>query len=1049
MIGRASRSTTVAAVGVLLGGLLLADRAAPVNAQAEPLAPYRIGFTRGADGAGGDLWSSDSAGGDPQRIAGTPLTEVHPAYSPDGTRIAFTRHEGDESPSRVVVAEADGSAARLLSGRGGESQPTWSPDGTKLAVATGTGLRVVDSDDGEVITDIPMPPHLDGQDFDPAWSPDGTTIAFARDTWEQRTPLVTPYTVGGSTGAGGGFDTTAALRTPGVPTRPEIVFLLDTTGSMGTTLDTVKRNLRTVLEQLSAAQPEATFGLATYQDIGDGDRRYQLHQNLTGDQAALLAELNELRIVPGEGGDAHEDWFNGLYRLASDEVFVREGTSRIIVTVGDEPSHERCEDPDCPGPYWRRSEVLGALLAKDVHVVGVPVATGGSGMDAAGQATDITTRTGGSLVPQDAPPQQITEAITAGIADLPVTVTPRTRCDDGLSVAFEPTSVTVRGAADVRFAERVTVGTARAATVLRCTISFLLNGEPAAVPYEQHISVALQDDALPTVVVNGGTARSPDRQPVPVRFTASATSAGGAPLRPSCDAVSGAPFPYGVTTVTCTADDAGRVGSAASVVIVHDEARERTSGIWLAAVDLTTAAVRTQTDLSARFGDDCAGYDSAPAWSPDGSRLAFTQDNTWLCVAEATGADATRVVGDLRPDNPEWLPDGSGILFEGGEYEVGGRRLWTVEPSGGEPREVVVLEGEDVGDPTVRRMVDLAVTGSAVPAEIAFGGTTTVRLLVVNKGFAASRTTDLAITPPAGLRAEAVSATRGTCDTATATCALGVLRPGERAEVRVPLTGVAAGEQVLRASLADDVNPGDNRVDVAVDVAEEVRPPENPGSLSMAVAAVPRQSYVGGDDVVLSFRMRNGAPRPMTDVRLVTSLPPALLAPSSVAAGCQADGSVCLIGALQPGQEAEVRIALPAKAAVTTSVGGSVLATGPDSDLADNTATAEISVRQPVLQVQPPVGPPGFVAGAEGRGFPPGATVRLPWTRGISQSPGEVVVEADGTFEAQVLVFPHDQLGVRALTGAPVHGPRFGEVRSNDFLVVPRTVQPPDFLFRG
>jgi hypothetical protein len=214
------------------------------------------------------------------------------------------------------------------------------------------------------------------------------------------------------------------------------------------------------------------------------------------------------------------------------------------------------------------------------------------------------------------------------------------------------------------------------------------------------------------------------------------------------------------------------------------------------------------------------------------------------------------------------------------------------------------------------------------------------------------------------------------------------------------------------------------------------------------VALLPQEGYVGGDDLVLSYRVRNGAGVPMTDVRVVTSLPPRLL-PVDAVAGCAADGATCAIGTLAPGQEAEVRVVLPARAAVDGTAGGSVLGVGPDNNAADNTAVARVLVRQPEIAVDPGTGPTGFVARATGRSFPPGATVRLGWTPGLSPTPGEVVVRPDGTFEAQVLVFHNDRVGVRQLEGTPVVGPAFGPVRSGDFLVVPRTLQPPDFASRG
>jgi hypothetical protein len=126
-----------------------------------------------------------------------------------------------------------------------------------------------------------------------------------------------------------------------------------------------------------------------------------------------------------------------------------------------------------------------------------------------------------------------------------------------------------------------------------------------------------------------------------------------------------------------------------------------------------------------------------------------------------------------------------------------------------------------------------------------------------------------------------------------------------------------------------------------------------------------------------------------------------------------------------------------------------VTSSGPDDDPKDNTAAAPVVVRQPTLDLDPGIGPPGFVARVLGRDFPPGGVVRLAWSVGISEIPGEVTVRPDGTIDAQALVFHKDLLGPRTLLGSWVRGSRFGTVASvRQFLVVPRTVQPPAFVAR-
>ena len=95
----------------------------------------RIAFVSNRNATGGPgqmgIWVMDTNGRHAVNL--TPATGVvdHPAWSPDGTRILF-EHTVDLGPYRVWVMNADGSDQHQVGTLTGW-MPTWSPDGRQIA----------------------------------------------------------------------------------------------------------------------------------------------------------------------------------------------------------------------------------------------------------------------------------------------------------------------------------------------------------------------------------------------------------------------------------------------------------------------------------------------------------------------------------------------------------------------------------------------------------------------------------------------------------------------------------------------------------------------------------------------------------------------------------------------------------------------------------------------------------------------------------------------------------------------------------------------------
>jgi Tol biopolymer transport system component len=161
--------------------------APPTTAPTLVAAGHRIAFV-GTDGTI-DVVDAD---GSAKRSLGPGLD---PAWSPDGSRIAFWRGTGDTSGCEndpginqapppctgdVWVMKADGSQAHLVVSNG--MKPAWSPDGRRLAYSTAEPAAAGLHELFVANADGTAPRRLTSGFSDTAakWSPDGRTIVFAR-----------------------------------------------------------------------------------------------------------------------------------------------------------------------------------------------------------------------------------------------------------------------------------------------------------------------------------------------------------------------------------------------------------------------------------------------------------------------------------------------------------------------------------------------------------------------------------------------------------------------------------------------------------------------------------------------------------------------------------------------------------------------------------------------------------------------------------------------------------------------------------------------------
>ncbi|MFI0940166.1 HYR domain-containing protein [Streptomyces sp. NPDC021020] len=473
-------------------------------------------------------------------------------------------------------------------------------------------------------------------------------------------PPVQPQVVDQALAPGESTHVAKTVDTPTIPPRPDVVLMIDDTGSMKGSISNVAGSMQGVANDILKQQPDARFALTAYGDVTDGADVFTVEHQLTSDVSDMEKTwFHNLTAERGYKSDGPaEDWINGLWQIANGadgRITFRPEASPIVVLIGDASSHD-------PSVDHSLDSAIGALKSAGVRVLAIDIHTDlGDGLDGDGktpenhegthdpdEATKVVNATGGKLmsgVDQNA----VTQAISSGLTNLPTTVTyEAVNCDPALTVSLAPASRKVTSGETASFDETISVAPdAPQGAELTCAVQFLLDGKVpgadapavataapvrnrsgtgpartalAAPPpepandYQEIIGIAVRDVTAPVVTLDSRSVEAQGSGGAHISYTATAVDGVDGPLPVACTPASGSLFPLGATTVTCTATDgAGNTGSAQATFTVlpkpiPDQADlavhigvgptpTYTGGRTLAQVTLTNAGPRAATGV--------------------------------------------------------------------------------------------------------------------------------------------------------------------------------------------------------------------------------------------------------------------------------------------------------------------------------------------------------------------------------------------------------------------------------------------------------------------
>jgi len=160
--------------GIVTVAVAMSGCTAPGGSPEEHWSQSKVVFDSERDG-NFEIYVINADGSNQQRLTKWERGDQYPAWTPDGTRIAFTSWGREDGPRAIFTMDPDGSNVTRCRSCG-----SWSPDGKRILFQADDAEDIFIMDaDGSNVQRLTTTPGAGKFSSGGAWSPDGSWIAFS------------------------------------------------------------------------------------------------------------------------------------------------------------------------------------------------------------------------------------------------------------------------------------------------------------------------------------------------------------------------------------------------------------------------------------------------------------------------------------------------------------------------------------------------------------------------------------------------------------------------------------------------------------------------------------------------------------------------------------------------------------------------------------------------------------------------------------------------------------------------------------------------------